>query len=122
MTEAQDDETKPDPAFEAIRARMVRFFVINMVFLFAALMVVVGALVYKAMKKPAAVAASPALPADPDKAPTTLAIPVGAKLLAASATADRVTLDLELGDGAREIRIHDAATGALLGRYRLAIE
>ncbi|MBK8456596.1 MAG: fimbrial protein [Phyllobacteriaceae bacterium] len=121
MSDATDDPDKPDPAFEAIRARMVRFFVINMVFLFAALMVVVGALVYKAMKKPANSAASPVLPADPAKA-TTLPIPAGAKLLGSAATADRVSLDVEFGDGSREIRVHDAATGVLVGRYRIAFE
>lgn len=121
MTE--DEDNKPDPAFEAIRAKMVRFFVINMAFLFAALMVVVGALVYKALQKPAAVATAPALPADPaNAAEVKLAIPAGAKLLGSSVTADRVALDLELGDGSREIRVHDAATGALAGRYRIVVE
>lgn len=119
MTTDTDDQ-KPDPALDAIRAKLVRFFVINAVFLVAAVMVVVGAIVYKGMQKPRADSPRPAAPGVPGEvASAVLALPAGAKLLAASASGDRLVLDVALANGEREIRVHDAVSGALVGQYRI---
>lgn len=117
---SEPDDKDIDPALEAIRSKLIRFFVFNAVFLLAAVMVVIGAIVYKGMSKPKTVVAVPAVPSEPSTAP--LAIPAGARLNAVSASADRIVLDLTLADGTREIRVHDAASGALAGRHALVTE
>ncbi len=121
MNDAED--MKPDPALDAIRGKLMRFFLINVVFLILAVMVVVGAIVYKSMKKPAADMARPAIPGDQGQTvSTTLAIPQGARLVGATSDGVVITLDVELAGGERELRIHNAATGALIGRHRIVSE
>ena len=117
------DETAPDPALDAIRGKLVRFFIINAVFLVAALMLVVGAIVYKSIQKPKDEVARPAVPGDAaHPLAATLMIPAGARLIGATAGTDRIALDLELSGGAREIRIFDAVDGAQVGRYAVEPE
>ncbi|RVC34689.1 fimbrial protein, partial [Mesorhizobium sp. M7A.F.Ca.CA.004.04.2.1] len=52
---AEEDQDKPlDPEVEKVRRKLVRFVGINLGLLFLALMVVIGALVYKARNAPPA--------------------------------------------------------------------
>jgi hypothetical protein len=67
--------------------------------------------------------ARPAIPGDQGQAiSTTLAIPQGARLVGATSDGVVITLDVELAGGERELRIHNAATGALIGRHRIVSE
>ena len=96
---ADEDEEKPlDPEVEKVRKKLVRFVAINLSLLFLALMVVIGALVYKARNAPPA---SPPLAGDiqvPAGEPISgdIVLPVGAKVISQSLSGNRVSIDAEL--------------------------
>ncbi|TIW70991.1 MAG: fimbrial protein, partial [Mesorhizobium sp.] len=84
---AEEDEEKPlDPAAENVRRKLVRFMIVNLGLLFLALMVVIGALVYKARNAPVAGSA----PAGDVQVPAgaslsgDIVLPVGAKVVSQS--------------------------------------
>ncbi|TGT79058.1 fimbrial protein, partial [bacterium M00.F.Ca.ET.157.01.1.1] len=52
--DADEEQEKPlDPEVVKLRGKLIRFMVVNLGLLFIALMVVIGAIVYKARKAPA---------------------------------------------------------------------
>lgn len=118
---AEEDEEKPlDPAVEKVRKKLVRFIVINLGILFLALMVVIGALVYKARNAP-----SVAPPAGDFQAPAgepvsgDIVLPVGAKVISQSLSGNRLSIDAELADGSRAIFIYDIAGRRLIGQFAI---
>jgi hypothetical protein len=119
---ADKDEEKPlDPEVEKVRKKLVRFVAINLGLLFLALMVVIGALVYKARNAPSV---SPALAGDiqmPAGEPLTgdIVLPVGAKVMSQSLSGNRVSIDAELADGSRAIFVYDIAERRIIGRFSI---
>ncbi|TJV13262.1 fimbrial protein [Mesorhizobium sp.] len=119
---AEEDQEKPlDPEVEKVRRKLVRFVGINLGLLFLALMVVIGALVYKARNAPAT---SPPLAGDIQTPAGELAsgdilLPVGAKVVSQSLSGNHVSIDAELTDGGRAIFIYDIAERRLIGRFAI---
>lgn len=119
---AEEDEEKPlDPAAENVRRKLVRFMIVNLGLLFLALMVVIGALVYKARNAPVAgsvpagevqVPAGAALSGD-------IVLPVGAKVVSQSLSGNRLSIDAELADGSRSIFVYDIAERRMVGQFAI---
>ena len=112
--QALDDEIeeKPlDPAVERVRKKLVRFVAINLGLLFAALMAVVAAVVYKAGHAPA--------PADGPVAIAEIALPAGARMVGHGFSDGQFSIDAELADGSRTIFIYDIAERRLIGRFAI---
>jgi hypothetical protein len=104
-----DDEKPLDPAIERVRRKFVRFAVVNLGILFLALIVVVGALVYKSFRTPAL--------SDATFAEAQIPLPAGAKMIGHGFSEGRISIDAELADGSRAIFIYDAAAQKMVGRY-----
>ena len=112
---ADEEEEKPlDPAVEKVRRRLVRFVAINLGILLAALMAVGVALVYKGRSAPAA--------GPRETVEAALLIPADARIISQSLSGERLSLELELSGGKREIRIFDTATGRLVGRLAVVAQ
>ena len=110
--QALDDEIeeKPlDPAVERVRKKLVRFVAINLGLLFAALMAVVAAIVYKSGQTPP--------PADGPAAVAEIALPAGAKMIGHGFSGGQFSIDAELADGSRVIILYDVAGKKVVGRY-----
>lgn len=119
-----DEEEKPlDPSVDRLRRKMIRFMGINLGLIFLALMVTVGALVYKARK-----ATPPAPPVaeipTPAGGPATgdIVLPVGAKIVSQSISGNRIAIDAELADGTRAIFVYDIAEKRIVGRFALRMQ
>lgn len=117
-----EDQEKPlDAEAEKVRKKLVRFMGINLGLLFVALMVVIGALVYKARNAPPA---SPPLAGD-IQAPAgelvdgDIVLPVGAKVVSQSLSGNRISIDAELADGGRAIFVYDIAERRLIGQFAI---
>ncbi|TPK95627.1 fimbrial protein [Mesorhizobium sp. B2-4-14] len=119
---ADEDHEKPlDPEVEKVRRKLIRFVGINLGLLLLALMVVIGALVYKARNTPPA---SPSLAGDvqaPAGEPigADIVLPVGAKVVSQSLSGNRISIDAELADGGRTIFVYDTAERRLIGRFAI---
>ena len=117
-----EDQEKPlDPEIEKVRGRLIRFMAINLGLLLLALMVVIGALVYKARNAPSV---SPPLAGDiqvPAGEPLTgdIVLPVGAKIVSQSLSSNRISIDAELADGSRTIFVYDMAERRMIGRFAI---
>lgn len=112
---ALDEDDKPlDPAVERVRARLARFMVINLGILFAALMAVVAALVYKssAIEEPTPTATAEARSG-------AIALPEGAEIVSQALDADRLSLHLRFADGTQAILLYDLAASRPIGRYAI---
>ncbi|UCI20709.1 fimbrial protein [Mesorhizobium sp. B2-1-8] len=120
--DADEDQEKPlDPEVDKLRGKLIRFMVINLGLLFVALMVVIGALVYKARKAPSA---NPPLSGDvqtPGGEPASgdIVLPVGARVVSQSLSGSRLSIDAELADGSRAIFVYDIAERRLIGRFAI---
>ena len=117
---ADNDDDKPlDPAAERVRQRLVRFMAVNLTILFLAVMVVVGAVVYRAFlsdrggapSEPAA-----ATGAAPLAASGALSLPSGAEIVSQSLSANRLSLHVRQ-TGAEAILVFDLSTGQQVGRF-----
>ncbi|AMY02640.1 fimbrial protein [Mesorhizobium ciceri] len=119
---AEEDQDKPlDPEVEKVRRKLVRFVGINLGLLFLALMVVIGALVYKARNAPPA---NPPLAGDiqtlaGEPVSGDIVLPVGAKVVSQSLSGNRVSIDAELADGSRTIFVYDITERRLIGRFAI---
>lgn len=119
---ADEDQEKPlDPEVESVRKKLLRFMAINLGLLLLALMVVIGALVYKARNAPAV---SPPLASDiqvPAGEPLTgdIVLPVGTKIVSQSLSGDRISIDAELADGGRTIFVYDINERRIVGRFAI---
>lgn len=119
-----DEEEKPlDPAVEKVRRKLVRFVAINLGLLFAALMAVVAALVYKSMNvTPAPAGAGIEIPSPEGITEGQIRIPAGARIVSQSLSGNRISLSLEMADGARAIYVYDLTSRRVIGRYIVAQE
>ncbi|WP_309082593.1 fimbrial protein [Chelativorans sp.] len=119
----EPDEEKPlDPAAERVRRKLVRFMVVNFGILFAAVMAVVLALVYKSMAPQAG--SSPTESASPASVTPTgemlsgeIQLPAGSTIVSHSAAGNRLTLLVELQDGGEEFHLYDMSEKRLVGRF-----
>ncbi|MDF1599267.1 fimbrial protein [Mesorhizobium sp. YIM 152430] len=125
MTERAPQQIDPDepldPAVEKVRAKLMRFVVINLGILFLALMAVVGALVYRAVSTEASTEEALAgLPLPPEGSTITgqIALPAGASVLSQSLAGGRLTLLIETA-GAREIVVYDIGSARIIARFAL---
>lgn len=102
-----------DPAAERVRRKLVRFMGINLAILFAAVMAVALAFVYKSLSPQEA-----ALPAG-DAVTGTLDLPEGARIVSQALEGTRLSLHVALAGGGAEIRVYDLRDGRLIALYRL---
>ncbi len=119
---AEEDEEKPlDPAAENVRRKLVRFMIVNLGLLFLALMVVIGALVYKARNAPVAGQAPAGDVQAPAGAPLSgdIVLPVGARVVSQSLSGNRLSIDAELADGSRSIFVYDIAERRIIGQFAI---
>ena len=113
-----DDDKPLDPAAERVRQRLVRFMAVNLTILFLAVMVVVGAVVYRAFlsdrgKEPDPAAATETTPLAASGA---LSLPSGAEIVSQSLSANRLSLHIRQA-GAEAILVFDLSTGQQVGRF-----
>lgn len=105
-----ENEEKPlDPAAERVRRKLVRFVAINLGLLFAAVMAVLIAVVYKSVQ-------SQSLPAG-TVAEAQIALPAGARMIGHGFSGGQVSIDAELADGSRAVFVYDLAAQKIVGRY-----
>ncbi|CDX23506.1 putative fimbrial subunit PilA [Mesorhizobium sp. ORS 3324] len=119
---AEEDEEKPlDPAAEKVRRKLIRFMIVNLGLLFLALMVVIGALVYKARNAPGAASAPAGDVQAPAEAPLAgdIVLPVGAKVVSQALSGNRLSIDTELADGSRAIFVYDIAERRMIGQFAI---
>lgn len=108
-------EDKPlDPAVERVRRKLVRFAVVNLLILFAALAAVVGALIWRTGSRDRAAES----PGGFVEAP--LAVPAGAQVLSHAAGEREVSLLLRLPDGRDALYVFSRANGAPVARHVIA--
>ena len=115
-----EDDTPLDPAAERVRRKLVRFMVINLAILFAAVMAVVAALVYKGMRENreiAVPAANVVIPSETIRGE--IAIPQGARVVSQSLSGMVLSVHVALADGSEAILVHDIASGRLIARLAL---
>jgi hypothetical protein len=124
MPRAEDDEEKPlDPNVEKVRRKLVRFMGINLGLLFLALMVVVGALVYKARKPAPSSPPAAEIPVPPGEPISgDIVLPVGSRIVSHSISGNRIAIDAELAEGGRAIFVYDMAERRMVGRFALRTE
>lgn len=105
----EDEEQPLDPAVERVRRKLKRFVAINLGILFAALMAVVVALVYKG------VSASPQSAEGPIRLPegSGVLLPQGASILSHSLSGDRLSVHVERSDGGQSILIYNLGQGRI---------
>ncbi len=112
------EQEELDPAAERVRRKMVRFMAINLGILFAAVMAVVLAFVYKTLSSgPEEPVATIALPGDAVEG--SIDLPEGARVVSQALDGMRVSLHLRLADGAEELRLYDLASGRMIARFAL---
>lgn len=115
-----DDEKPLDPAVERVRRKLLRFMIINLVILFVAFAVVIGAFVYKsslAPKRPAEQEAQARPPSGADAVTGTIAIPAGARIVSQTLSGKEALFSLELADGSRSFLLYDLEAGRSIGTY-----
>ena len=112
-----DTDDKPlDPAVEKVRRKLVRFVAINLGLLFVAVMVVVGAVVYKTWTTEPPVRSAGDNPAPEGVIEAEIGLPAGAEIVSQSISGNRLSIDVELADGSRTIFIYDLAEQRIVGR------
>lgn len=122
----QPDQDEPlDPAVEKVRAKLMRFVVINLGILFLALMAVVGALVYRSVStgSPDTAATGPGLAVPPEGSVISgeIALPANAQVLSQSLAGSRLTMLVETA-GAREIVVYDIDAARIIARFAITAE
>lgn len=105
----ENDEKPLDPAVEKVRRKLVRFVAINLGLLFAAVMAVLAAVVYKSTTNEAPVAAADSniLVPSGEALAADIPIPAGARIVAHALSGNRISLDLELAGSRRVILVYD---------------
>jgi hypothetical protein len=114
-------ETPLDPHVENVRKKLIRFMGVNLGLLFLALMVVIGAIVYKSRNAPAPtppLAGEIQVPAGEPLAGD-IVLPVGAKVVSQSLSGNRLSIDAELADGGRVLFVYDMAERRIVGRFSI---
>lgn len=101
-----------DPAVERVRRKLLRFAVVNIGILFAALAVVVAALAWRTVSAPGAAPAG--------LVEASLALPQGGQVVSHAVSPGEVSLFAVLPDGSRALFVYARQDGRLVGRYAVA--
>jgi len=122
----QPEQDEPlDPAVEKVRAKLMRFVVINLGILFLALMAVVGALVYRSVStgSPEAASTGPGLSIPPEGSIISgeITLPADARILSQSLAGSRLTMLVETA-GAREIVVYDIDATRIIARFAITAQ
>jgi len=118
------DEEKPlDPAAERVRRKLLRFMIVNLAILFAAVMAVVLAFVYKSVRSED----DPVVESDagtPAGEPLSgeIHLPAGSQIISHSASGNRLILHLRLENGSDAILLYDISQGRPIGEFQLVEE
>jgi hypothetical protein len=116
----EEDEKPLDPAMERVRQKMVRLLAISLGVMMIGLMAVLGAIVYKMSggreTARSGMSASGAVIAG------SIALPKGAYLNSHSLSGDRISLDVTLRGGAREIEVFDMVSQKIVARFEVTAE
>jgi hypothetical protein len=120
---AAEEEDKPlDPAVEKVRRKLVRFVAVNLGILLVALMVVLGALVYKNRGTPAGTGSADIAVPDDTLLEGTIALPSGSRVLSQSLSGGRLSLHVEFAGGGGAIFLYDLAQRRMAGRFPIVPE
>ncbi|EKF18795.1 hypothetical protein [Nitratireductor pacificus] len=117
VEQENDQQDTLDPAAEKVRRKLVRFMGINLAILFAAVMAVVLAFVYKSVQPTQTTEETLLLPGDATHA--AIALPQGARIVSQALDGMRVSLQLRLADGTEELHVYDLRSGQLQARATL---
>jgi len=122
----QPEQDEPlDPAVEKVRAKLMRFVVINLGILFLALMAVVGALVYRSVSTGSPEAASTgsglSIPPEGSIISGEITLPADARILSQSLAGSRLTMLVETA-GAREIVVYDIDATRIIARFAITAQ
>lgn len=117
VEQENDQQDTLDPAAEKVRRKLVRFMGINLAILFAAVMAVVLAFVYKSVQPTQTAGETLLLPGDATHA--VIALPQGARIVSQALDGMRVSLQLRLSDGTEELHVYDLRSGQLQARATL---
>ena len=114
------DEKALDPAVERVRRKLLRFVAVNLGILFAAVIIVVAAVVYRSVGSDQRPAADSAIGVPTGEVlEAEIAVPAGARIVSQSLSGSRVALDLELAGGERSILIYDLAERRVVARLAI---
>jgi hypothetical protein len=118
-TPAHFDEEKPlDPAAESVRRKLLRFMFINLGILFAALMAVMIALVYKSVSADPAAEVTQ-VPPSAEMLSGSILLPPNSEILSHSLNGNRITLHLRRAAGGQMIMVYDMAERRVIGNFEL---
>ena len=123
--QSNDDDKPLDPEVERVRRKLLRFMIINLAILFVAFAAVIGGFIYKSSHAPKRAAEQEAAvkpPSGADAVAATIAIPVGAHIVAQTLSGRQLLLDLKLADGSRSFLLYDLEAGRTLGTYAVKAE
>ena len=119
-----EDETPLDPVMENVRKKMVRLLLTSLGIMMVGLMAVLGAIVYKINSggdQPPD-AARTEIPSDGAFIAADIMLPKGAWVNGQSLSGGRISLDVTLQGGAREILVFDIAAQKIVARFALKEE
>ena len=119
-----EDETPLDPVMENVRKKMVRLLLTSLGIMMVGLMAVLGAIVYKinSGSDQAPAAARTEIPSDSALISGAIILPKGAWVNGQSLSGGRISLDVTLAGGAREIVVYDMAAQKIVARFALKEE
>lgn len=131
MAKPPDDETdeKPlDPATERVRRRLVRFMAINLGILFAAVIIVIGAIVYRSVSTRTSQQAQATAPVGDAAVPNgetiegDIALPVGSRIVSQSWSGNRLSLQVEGLNREQSLVVYDLAQRRVVARLKVTWE
>jgi hypothetical protein len=123
MSNADEDEKPLDPVMENVRKKMVRLLLTSLGIMMVGLMAVLGAIVYKINSGGGGVAAvRTEIPSDGAVIAGSIALPKGAWVNGQSLSGNRISLDVTLQGGARQIVVYDMASLKIVARFALTEE
>ena len=119
----EEDEKPLDPAMEKVRRKMIRLLGVSIGVMMVGLMAVLCAIVYKMNgggKETAAVGAE--ISAGGALTAGEIVLPTGAYFNGQSLSGDRISLDVTLQGGAREIVVFDMVAKRIVARFAVKPE
>jgi hypothetical protein len=123
MSNEDEDEKPLDPVMENVRKKMVRLLLTSLGIMMVGLMAVLGAIVYKINSGVDEVpAVRTEIPSDGAVTSGNISLPKGAWLNGQSLSGDRISLDVTLTGGAREIVVFDMAAQRIVARFAVKEE
>jgi hypothetical protein len=123
MSNADEDEKPLDPVMENVRKKMVRLLLTSLGIMMVGLMAVLGAIVYKINSGGDEVpAVRTEIPSDGAVIAGNITLPKGAWVNSQSISGDRISLDVTLAGGAREIVVFEMVSQKIVARFAVKEE